>query len=400
MKAGHEIKPKQVRALVLLLVLVPLIPMVLMVRFMFASAAGTRVATQERLSTLYHEHLRSVAGAYAAHLRALPVPPDDPVEHARAFFERAVDAQVIVDVVAAGARLPDETIASARVESSPRLIEVALRLQPGVLEEAARAELISYGWIAGTVILAVGLIAGSAGLVLSRQIRLHELQNTTLATVTHELKTPLASMRVLIETLLEGRCRGEGQQREYLELIAGENARLSRLIENFLTLGRLEHGPHTLALEAVAPGELAREAVAALRVPLEMPGCDFTLDVAEGLPCVQADRDAITMVLVNLLDNALKFTGVKKRIVLRARAADEAVVFEVEDDGAGMSASDARLVFKRFYQADQRLSRTREGCGLGLAIAREIVEAHGGGITVASRVGEGSCFVVRLPVVS
>ncbi len=122
------------------------------------------------------------------------------------------------------------------------------------------------------------------------------------------------------------------------------------------------------------------------------------LDVSGDLPAVSADRDAFAQVLGNLLDNALKYTGDEKRIVLRVRTEGRAILFSVEDNGVGIAAAESAAIFQPFFQADQRLSRSREGCGLGLAIVRRIVDAHGGEISVASEPGKGSVFTVKLPL--
>jgi signal transduction histidine kinase len=125
----------------------------------------------------------------------------------------------------------------------------------------------------------------------------------------------------------------------------------------------------------------------------------FTFDAKENLPEIYADRDALAQVLTNLLDNALKYTGEEKRIALRINAVADGVVFAVEDNGIGLTPDERQEIFRPFYQADQKLSRTREGCGLGLAIVNKIVKAHGGEITVASEPGKGSVFRVKIPTV-
>ena len=135
-----------------------------------------------------------------------------------------------------------------------------------------------------------------------------------------------------------------------------------------------------------------------MRERLHQSGCRLVIDVADDLPTVTADRDALVTVLVNLLDNAMKYTKEEKQIALRAYARDANVVFEVSDNGIGLSRLAARRVFKRFYQVDRRLARTRSGCGLGLSIVKFIVADHGGTVRVASRLGNGSTFTISLPV--
>jgi signal transduction histidine kinase len=135
-----------------------------------------------------------------------------------------------------------------------------------------------------------------------------------------------------------------------------------------------------------------------MRAKFDVPGCHFTLDVVEPLPEILADRDALAMVLVNLLDNAVKYSGDEKRIDLRARDASGRVFFSIQDNGIGLSKSERKNVFRRFYQVDQKLSRSRGGCGLGLALVQHIIEAHGGRVDINSQLGRGSTFTVSIPI--
>jgi signal transduction histidine kinase len=153
-----------------------------------------------------------------------------------------------------------------------------------------------------------------------------------------------------------------------------------------------------LDLGPTAPHAVAALAVAPFAARLAAPGCTFTMEVAETLPEIRADREALAQVLANLIDNALKYTGDEKRIALRARANGSLLAFTVEDNGIGIAPSQRREIFEPFHQVDQRLSRTREGAGLGLAIVRRIVKAHGGEITVAGEPGKGSVFTVKIPL--
>ena len=196
----------------------------------------------------------------------------------------------------------------------------------------------------------------------------------------------------------EGRCRTEEQRREYLDLIAAENLRLSRLTDNFLTRSRLDRGQDAFTFAPTAPRAVIDQAVSALRAKLDAPGCAFTLDVVEPLPELTADRDALLTVLTNLLENELKYSGDEKRLTLRVRSTADAVVFSITDNGVGLTRAERKHIFEPFFQADQKLTRAREGCGLGLAIVREIVAAHCGTIEVDSEPGHGGTFIVKLPL--
>jgi len=204
-------------------------------------------------------------------------------------------------------------------------------------------------------------------------------------------------MRVLVDTLLEGSYRDQQQVTEYLELVSKENERLTGLIDNFLSFSRMERNKQAFSMTRTSPARIARDAAEAIKTKFSAGQCVFEVDIGEDLPDVLADRDAMITVLVNLLDNAYKYSYDDKRIELRAFARDGSVWFTVCDNGSGISRRSAKRIFKRFYQVDRSLSRSAEGCGLGLSIAKFIVDAHKGSIGVESRPGEGSIFTVRLP---
>lgn len=267
-----------------------------------------------------------------------------------------------------------------------------------VFEQAAREQIAVYTWTGMLVILLI-LIAGAiAGRAVSRQMKLNRLKNDFIATVSHELKTPLASMRVLVDTVLEGNYRDQQQVTEYLQLVSSENERLTRLIENFLTFSRMERNKQAFQMTRTDPAAIARGAAEAVKTKFANRHCYFRVEAGEDLPDVTADRDAMVTVLVNLLDNAYKYSCDDKRIELRVFAENKSVCFCVADNGIGMSRRATKKVFTRFYQVDRSLARRAEGCGLGLSIAKFIVDSHKGSISVSSKPGEGSTFVVRLPI--
>jgi signal transduction histidine kinase len=268
-----------------------------------------------------------------------------------------------------------------------------------IFETTADRQKMMYVWaglLAITVMLSAGLLTAQ---VVGKQIKTNKLKNDFIATVSHELKTPLASMRVLVDTLLEGSYRDQQQVTEYLELVSKENERLTGLIDNFLSFSRMERNKQAFTLTRTNPGRIACDAAEAVKTKFSVGQCEFAADIGEDLPDVMADRDAMITVLVNLLDNAYKYSYDDKRIELRAFAQDGSVCFSVSDNGLGMSRRSAKRIFNRFHQVDRSLSRGAEGCGLGLSIAKFIVDAHKGSIYVESKPGEGSTFTVKLPAV-
>ncbi|MFC1763930.1 sensor histidine kinase [Planctomycetota bacterium] len=266
-----------------------------------------------------------------------------------------------------------------------------------VLAKMAARQRLRYVWTAGLVILMLVLLGLTLSGAMRRQARLHQLKNDFIATVTHELKTPLASMRLLVDTLIEGRYRDAQQVTEYLQLVAKENARLTGLIENFLTFSRMERNKRTFTIQATPGRDIALDAAEAMSTKLTTSTCRFTADIPTELADVVADHDAMVTVLVNLLDNAYKYSGDDKEIVLGAREQNGHVCFRVTDNGLGIPRRAQKRIFSKFYQVDRRLTRPTEGCGLGLSIVRFIVDAHHGSVRVESRVGKGSTFTVCIP---
>ena len=254
-----------------------------------------------------------------------------------------------------------------------------------------------YLWTGFLVVLIIVMVALLVARYVAAQMRLARLKNELVSTVSHELKTPLASIRALVDTLAAGRYRDGQQLQEYLQLIAKENLRLSHLIENFLTFSRMERGKQRFRFEDLAPAAVVAAAVDALKKRLASAHCNFEVRVEPDLPRIRGDAEALVTVLINLLDNACKYTGDEKRIGVRAFAEGRQVCFEVEDNGIGLDRREARKIFDRFYQVDQSLTRQRGGCGLGLSIVKFIVEAHDGTVEVTSEPGKGSTFRVRIP---
>ncbi len=339
------------------------------------------------------------------------------LESIGAFYRRALDPQSVLRLLDEnGESIPlvgpvdgtNPTAGSPLAESALQPPWPAWRVQlfsvdASLVDGIAHSQISLYWGTVIGMIAVTAAIAVAAGWALSRRLALHELSNDVLATVSHEMKTPLASMRMFIDTLREHRYRGGPEQAdEYLGLIADENARLVGLVESFQTLTRLDNPrgrQHGLRRVPVRAEEVI--AVARARLGLKLAALDgaFKVEVSDPPPgTFPADREALEAVLVNLLDNALKYSGEEPQITLRAFARAGEVVFEVGDHGIGIDPAEQGRIFERFYQADRRLSRTHEGCGLGLSIVRSVVRAHGGKVSVRSTPGVGSTFTVRLPM--
>ncbi len=267
----------------------------------------------------------------------------------------------------------------------------------GSFDAIARRQTLTYVWIGFLVISIMAFLALATGEALRRQMRLASLKTDLVAAVSHELKTPLSSMRLLVDTLLDDEKFDPQKTREYLELIANENSRLSRLIDNFLTFSRMERDRQKFKFAETTAARIVDAAVDAAGERFHSPHCKLVADCEPGLPSLQADEDAMVTALLNLLDNAYKFTPEEKQISLRVYRNAGSICFEVADNGIGLSPREQKKIFRRFYQVDRQLARQAGGVGLGLSIVEFIVKAHKGNIQVRSQAGTGSTFIVSLP---
>ncbi len=310
----------------------------------------------------------------------------------------------VLDEGAKGVRFvatpPDTRTVGETMPAGPMLpgwqLSVSI-VDPKFLEEVESGRMASYLW-AGYLVIGMMLITGLfAGQSFRKQMRLARLRTDLVAAVSHELKTPLSSMLLLVDSLLADTDFDAKKTRDYLQLMSAENMRLTRLVENFLTFSRIERNRQRFEFQRVKPEDVVASAAGIMRERFQGTACDFDVNVETDLPAIHADPDALLTALVNLLDNAYKYTPAEKRIRLRAYGRNGLVVFAVEDNGIGIAAREQKRIFRRFYQVDARLARETGGCGLGLSIVESIVRAHGGSVRVASRPGSGSTFSVCLP---
>ena len=225
--------------------------------------------------------------------------------------------------------------------------------------------------------------------------RLEGVRRDFVANVSHELRTPLTAIRGFAETLRNNEMPPE-QRRQYLDVILRHADRLTALIEDLLELSRIEGGTRTLAPEPIDAVALARELLQDLKPRLDAGGLQASVR-AEAAPRVLADRRALEQVLLNLLDNAIKYSEPGGRVELAVSGSPAGVRIDVIDDGIGIPESDRARVFERFYRVEKARSRDLGGTGLGLAIVKHLVQALDGEVFVVSKEGEGTTFTVRLP---
>lgn len=227
--------------------------------------------------------------------------------------------------------------------------------------------------------------------------RLEQGRREFVANVSHELKTPLTALSAALETLLDGALSDPDHARDFLITAQEQTKRLQRLIEDLLTLSRLDRPPTHQSDGSCSVQDVCRRVAKALTPLAEKARITLSLDLPADLPRAGVTEDEMTQILVNLLDNAIKFNSDPGRVDVRARPEGARVVIEVKDTGVGIPEKDRSRVFERFYRVDKSRGEDQGGTGLGLAIVKHIVENRGGTVAVTSRTGEGSVFSVRLP---
>ena len=313
------------------------------------------------------------------------------------------------------------------------------------------ADASSFGWskrILGlqTVLLGLALLLVVVGTAFTirfslRQMELSRLKSHFVSNITHELKTPLAAIRLYTETLQQGRVRDRGESQRFLGIIHRETVRLTALINNILDFARIEDGRRKYQFAPASVGDVVREVADAYAYQLRDRGSALQLDIEPNLPTTSIDRDAIGQAVLNLLDNAVKYSRDDKRIEVSvvseltngangtsvasganvasgtnatsstnatngthstsaagvAGKRDRWILVRVRDHGVGIPDAEHKRIFEAFYRIEKGLQHDVKGSGLGLAVVQHVAEAHGGRVEVESRPGEGSTFTLRLP---
>ncbi|HBG45388.1 MAG TPA: PAS domain-containing sensor histidine kinase [Deltaproteobacteria bacterium] len=227
---------------------------------------------------------------------------------------------------------------------------------------------------------------------ITEEKRVETIKKDFVANVSHELRTPLASIKGYSETLLDGGMDDRETLREFLRIIDRHATRMSRLIDDLLTLSRLESHQMTIVSAPVDMKELVHTIIPGFEKQARDKGIAISSAIPEKLPKALGDHDRIEQVLVNLLDNAIKYTHSGGAVSVSAESDNGSVRIEVKDTGIGIPAADIPRIFERFYRVDKARSRELGGTGLGLAIVKHIIQGHNGKLHVESRPGKGSTF--------
>lgn len=255
-------------------------------------------------------------------------------------------------------------------------------------------------FLLGTVIVMAVFIVGGGSFIaraIRRDLEVSRIQSDFVSAVSHEFRSPLTSIRQLSEILALGRVHGEERRQVYYETLVRESTRLQRLVEGLLNFGRMEAGVRQYRFEELEAASLVERVASEFQPQIADSGHSIQLEGAVDSCPIDADPDAMAVALRNLIDNALKYSPLCPTVWVGWGVTGERVAIHVRDRGAGIAKSEQRAIFGKFVRGSAAAAANVKGSGLGLAMVRHIVAAHGGEITVASRLGEGSTFTIFLP---
>ena len=289
-------------------------------------------------------------------------------------------------------------------EVTRKLDDVFHGLALGIKFEGTSVEAMGHTWIRNSfIILGFLSLMIIGGLVLtkhmvSKEMAVAKLKSDFVSNVSHELRTPLALIRLYAETLELGRITTQEKKHQYYRIIRKESERLTALINNILDFSRIEAGHKEYEFRETDIADLVRNTLDSYRYQIEQQGFALEEAIDSDLPAVRVDREAIARALVNLVNNALKYSQDEKYLGVKLYRDNGSVKLEVADRGIGIARRDQAKIFEKFYRVGDPLVHNTKGSGLGLSLVRHIAHAHGGDVAVESAPGRGSKFTLLLPI--
>lgn len=293
---------------------------------------------------------------------------------------------------------------TGKPEVSQSLDDPFRGLWVGIKFQGTTAKAIGDRWVfQSLLILGVLSVLMIGGLVLTyrsvnKQVALARLKSDFVSNVSHELRTPLALIRLYAETLELGRITTQEKKHDYYSIIRKESERLTALINNILDFSRIEAGAKEYDFRETDIAELVRNTLDSYRFQIEQQGFALEEQIDAGIPRVRVDREAIARALVNLVNNALKYSDSEKFLGVRLYRDNAVLKLEVSDRGIGIERHEQARIFEKFYRTCDPLVHNTKGSGLGLSLVQHITHAHGGEVEVESTPGRGSKFTMKLPL--
>jgi len=255
-----------------------------------------------------------------------------------------------------------------------------------------------YFWTILTLIIV--LIFGAFLIVrtISHEVEILKIKSDFVSSVSHEFKTPLTSIKALAERLKEGKVKDQSKAEQYFSVISQDTEKLTRLVKNILDFSKTEEGKKEYEFTETDVAQFMTQQIENFRKVEIQKGAKIHTQIPKDIPHLFVDRDALSQAIINLLDNASKFSPDKKEISIILKSDAENIIIEVKDKGIGIPQDEINKIFDKFYQGKSTLRHSVTGTGLGLTLVRHIVEAHGGRISVESKIGQGSTFALIFPI--
>lgn len=254
-------------------------------------------------------------------------------------------------------------------------------------------------YLAGILFVILGLAVGLTFTLrgLAQENRLTKLKSDFISSVSHELKSPVTSIRQMSELLNRDRIQSEERKKEYYSTMVAQSERLSHLVENILDFSRLEYGQKKLKLEPVRIDQILKDVIGIFEIRLRYTGYNLRSSIPDKVPIVFIDQEGLQQVFYNLLDNAYKYSGKSKDIDVSLNLLEKGIKVSFQDYGIGIHPKDQRKIFERYYRSSHDITKGIKGNGIGLAIVMQVVKAHNGTLDVKSQLGKGSTFTVFIP---
>ena len=323
-------------------------------------------------------------------------------EHLVDSFER--DAERLPEHLGAEVSLGGRLLSATRGELEPLASadRGPWRISAGISDRHALLATVRTQTNAFLIAIALATCAAILGLLslrrsYARQLELGELKSNFVASVSHELRAPVASVRLLAERLRSGKVTDESKRDEYYGFIEGESRRLGTLVENILDFSRIERGQKEYHFAQTDLAALVRDTTGTMEHYAAERGVTLAREIKGDETTAEADAEELRQALVNLIDNAIKFSPDGSKVVVGVSADDDTARLTVTDSGPGVPAGERRKIFERFYRSGSELTRETQGAGIGLSIVRHIAEGHGGEVSVECPPGGGSSFTLSFP---
>ena len=279
----------------------------------------------------------------------------------------------------------------------PWSLQVASVDPDSILSGLKTRQRLYWAWLTAMILLV--LASGYATTrAIAKELKVARLQGDFVSAVSHEFRTPLASLCHMSELLVDGRVSSENRRTEYYRAMQRESERLHRLVAGLLDFRRMEEGAHEYRMEWLDTSSLVRNVAEEFARETKTKGYSVDIDVQDSLPEVHADKEALSRAIWNLLDNAVKYSPDCMTVWIQASCIDDQVYIQVRDHGVGIAEGEHEQIFVKFFRADSAKTANIKGTGLGLAMVKHIVDDHGGKMLLESRLDEGSTFTINLPV--